>query len=108
MGTSFVNRRIFGLRAGSALAAGAVGWRGLSSPAQAQVGEHRKAPLRIAIGGKGSLYYLPLTVAERLGYFAAEGLDVQVREMPEPGHALQALLTGSVQALSCPYGSVVS
>ena len=94
MGTSFVNRRIFGLRAGSALAAGAVGWRWLSSPAQAQVGERRKAPLRIAIGGKGSLYYLPLTVAERLGYFHDEGLSVETVDFGGSSLAMDAVRAG--------------
>ena len=66
------------------------------------------ARVSLAVDSRSAFCYLPLTVAERLGYFAAEGLDVHVREMTEPGHALQALLTGAVQALSGPYGSLVS
>lgn len=63
--------------------------------------------VQLAVENKAAFCYLPLTVAERLGYFAAEGLDVQVRELPEPGQALQALLSGAVQSLSGPYSLAV-
>lgn len=62
----------------------------------------------LAVENRAAFCYLPLTVAERLGYFAAEGLDVQVREFSEPGQAMLALLNGSAQALSGTYGSVVA
>ena len=39
----------------------------------------REAKLTIAVGGKNLLYYLPLTIAEQLGYFKDEGLDVDDR-----------------------------
>ena len=39
-----------------------------------------KPSVRIAVGGKATLYYLPLTLAERLGYFRDEGLEVEVIE----------------------------
>src|SRR5712691_9745702 len=38
--------------------------------------------VRLAVGGKPSLFYLPLTVAERLGYFKDEGLDVEISDFP--------------------------
>jgi len=63
--------------------------------------------VQLAVENKSAFCYLPLTIAERLGYFAAEGLDVQVRELSEPGQALQALLSGSVQALSGPYSLAI-
>ena len=66
------------------------------------------ARLQLAVDDRAAFCYLPLTVADRLGYFAAEGLDVQVREIPEPGQALQALLNGSVQALSGPYSASIA
>lgn len=90
---------------GSALAAARAEVKPLVPPAPVRAPFAR---LALAVENRSAFCYLPLTVAERLGYFAAEGLDVQVREMPEPGHALQALLTGGVQALSGTYGSVVS
>jgi len=38
----------------------------------AQVPEKKK--ITIAVGGKNLFYYLPLTIAERQGYFKEEGL----------------------------------
>jgi NitT/TauT family transport system substrate-binding protein len=65
------------------------------------------ARLQLAVESRSSFCYLPLTVAERMGFFAAEGLDVQVKELGEPGQALQALLSGTAQALSGPYSASV-
>lgn len=62
----------------------------------------------MAVSNKSSFCYLPLTIAERLGYFAAEGLDVQVRDFSEPGQALQAVLTGAAQLVSGPYSNTIS
>ena len=42
---------------------------------QAQV---EKRDVHIAVGGKVALYYLPLTITERLGYFKDEGLNVRL------------------------------
>ena len=36
----------------------------------------------IGVGGKPLFYYLPLTIAERQGYFKAEGLDVEIQRFP--------------------------
>ena len=48
----------------------------LATPAMAQAPE--KAKLTIGVGGKPLFYYLPLTIAERNGYFKAEGLEVEI------------------------------
>ena len=37
-----------------------------------------KLDVTIAVGGKSSLYYLPMALADRLGYFKAEGLNVEI------------------------------
>jgi NitT/TauT family transport system substrate-binding protein len=62
----------------------------------------------VAVDNRAAFCYLPLTIAERMGFFAAEGLDVQVRDLMEPGTALQALLSGSAQALSGPYSTSIA
>src|SRR5258707_6357260 len=51
----------------------------LSPIAQAQI---EKPEVHIAVGGKTALYYLPLTLTERLGYFKDEGLNVRISEFP--------------------------
>ena len=41
-----------------------------------------KKKITIAVGGKNLFYYLPLTIAERAGYFKDEGLDVEIVDFP--------------------------
>jgi NitT/TauT family transport system substrate-binding protein len=54
----------------------------------------------LAVGGKNALYYLPLTIAERLGYFRDEGLDVEINDFPGGAKALQSLIGGSADVVS--------
>ena len=59
-----------------------------------------KKQLTLAVGGKNLLYYLPLTVAEQLGYFKAEGLDVTIVDFAGGSKALQAVIGGSADVVS--------
>jgi len=59
-----------------------------------------KPRLTIAVGGKNLLYYLPLTIAESLGYFKAEGLDVTIADFAGGSRALQAMVGGSADVVS--------
>src|SRR6195952_2907326 len=54
-----------------------------------------KPKLTIAVGGKNLLYYLPLTIAESLGYFKTEGLDVTIADFAGGSRALQAMIGGT-------------
>ena len=56
--------------------------------------------VRLAVGGKPALFYLPLTVTERLGYFKNEGLDVEISDFAGGGRALQALIGGSADVVT--------
>jgi sulfonate transport system substrate-binding protein len=78
----------------------------LSLSAHAQAPE--KAKLTIGVGGKPLFYYLPLTIAERNGYFKAEGLDVEILDFPGGARALQALLGGSVDVVSGAYEHTIT
>jgi NitT/TauT family transport system substrate-binding protein len=49
-----------------------------SVPRWAAAQTPEKTKVILAVGGKNLLYYLPLTIAEQLGYFKAEGLDVTI------------------------------
>ena len=51
--------------------------------------------LTLGVGGKSVLYYLPLTVAERLGYFRDERLTVEIADFAGGAKVLQALIGGS-------------
>ena len=77
-----------------------------TSQAMAQALE--KPKLTIGVGGKPLFYYLPLTIAERQGYFKAEGLDVEILDFPGGARALQALLGGSVDVVSGAYEHTIT
>lgn len=62
-----------------------------------------KSRVILAVGGKATLYYLPLTLAERLGYFRDEGLDVEINDFPGGAKALQALIGRSADVVSGAY-----
>ena len=68
--------------------------------AQATGKSVEKPTLTIAVGGKNLLYYLPLTIAESLGYFKAEGLDVTIVDFAGGSKALQAVVGGSADVVS--------
>src|SRR5215475_1290645 len=70
----------------------------LVTSAQAQKPELTK--VRLAVGGKTSLYYLPLTITERLGYFKEAGLDVEISDLQGGAKSLQALMGGSADVVT--------
>lgn len=74
---------------------------GLASSAFAQNAE--KPRLTLGVGGKQLLYYLPLTVAERKGFFKDEGLDVTINDFGGGAKSLQALVGGSVDVVTGAY-----
>lgn len=88
-----IRRREFLATSAAALAAAA-----LPSLGRAQAIEKKK--LTIAVGGKNLLYYLPLTIAEQLKYFGAEGLDVEIVDFAGGAKALQAVVGGSADVVS--------
>ena len=59
-----------------------------------------KSRVVLAVGGKTTLYYLPLTLADRLGYFRDEGLELEINDFPGGAKALQALIGGSADVVS--------
>lgn len=73
---------------------------GLCPPAWAQSAAPEQREVAIAVGGKAALYYLPLSLAEHLGYFKDEGLDVEIHDFPGGSKSLQALIGGSVDVVA--------
>ncbi|WP_210546148.1 ABC transporter substrate-binding protein [Rhodoferax sp. PAMC 29310] len=96
-----INRREFSFRA--TLAASAVGFR----PAWAQTRLERSKVL-IGLAGRSEISLLPLAIADRLGYFRAEGLDVELIDFPSSGSALQALLNGAVHVSASGYEQILN
>ena len=69
-------------------------------PLSAQAQKPEQAKVHLGVGGKTSLYYLPLTVTEKLGYFKEAGLDVEISDFQGGAKSLQALMGGSVQVVT--------
>jgi len=88
-------------------ALGAAGAASLALPALSVDVKPEKARVVIAVSGKASLYYLPLTIAEQLGYFRAEGLDVEVSDVAGGARAVQALGGGAADIISGPYEQTI-
>src|SRR5438477_6574056 len=80
----------------------------VAATSAARAAEKLEQPkVTVAVGGKSLFYYLPLTLAERLGYFKDEGLDVQIADFPGGAKALQALVGGSADVVSGAFEHVV-
>src|SRR5215510_5834305 len=88
--TTLLNRRSFAL-----LAAAAVG-----APVLWADSRPEKSRIAIGVGGKAAFYYLPLTISEQLGYFQAEGLEVEISDFAGGSRALQAVVGGSADVCS--------
>src|SRR5262249_31271793 len=77
----------------------------LGAAAHAQAIEKKQVTL--AVGGKTALYYLPLTICERLGYFKEQGLDVTINDFRGGAQSLQALVGGSVDVGTGAYEDTI-
>lgn len=91
---------------GGALGLFLFGLTAVNSSLMAQTIE--KPKVSIAVGGKNLFYYLPLTVAEQLGYFKDEGLQVEISDFAGGSKALQALVGGSADVVSGAYEHTIS
>ena len=96
-----VSRRIFA-------SAGAVAVAALAMPALRAQPRLEKSKLALAVGGKAAFYYLPLTISEQLGFFRAEGLDIQISDFAGGARALQAVVEGSADVCSGAYEHTIN
>ena len=80
----------------------------LAAPAALRAETLEKPKLTLAVGGKNLLYYLPLTIAEQLGYFKAEGLELQIVDFAGGSQALRALVGGSADVVSGAFEHTVN
>jgi NitT/TauT family transport system substrate-binding protein len=98
MTSTSLSRRSFALLAAATVAA----------PMLRAQGKPEKTRVSIAVGGKAAFYYLPLTISEQLGYFKAEGLDVEISDFAGGSRALQALVGGSADIVSGAYEHTIN
>src|ERR1700712_54433 len=88
-----LNRRLF--TSAGALAAATIGVPRLHAQTKLE-----KTKVSISVEGKAAFYYLPLTISEQLGYFKAEGLEVEISDFAGGARALQAVVGGSADVCS--------
>jgi NitT/TauT family transport system substrate-binding protein len=96
-----ISRRVFTIGAAAAAAA-------VAAPALRAQPRLEKSKLSLAVGGKAAFYYLPLTISEQLGYFKAEGLDVEISDFAGGAKALQALMGGSADIVNGAYEHTIN
>ena len=60
-------------------------------------GDGKGTKVKIMVGGLDKVIYLPAMLSQRLGYFDAEGLDVELLSEPAGVQAETALVSGQVQ-----------
>jgi NitT/TauT family transport system substrate-binding protein len=60
-------------------------------------------PVALGVGGQTLLSYLPLTLAQQLGYFRDEGLDVRISDFAGGSKSIEALVAGSVDIVGGAY-----
>jgi NitT/TauT family transport system substrate-binding protein len=77
-------------------------------PSRAETPAVEESEVTLAVGGKGLFYYLPLTIAEQLGYFEAAGLKVRIVDFPGGAKSLQALVGGSAEFAAGSFEHVVN
>lgn len=88
-----ISRR--GFTVGTAAAAAALGLPSLRAQTRLE-----KSKIVLSVGDKSAFYYLPLTISEQLGYFKAEGLDVEINDFDDGARASQAVVGGSADVCS--------
>ena len=88
--------------------AAALGAAAVAMPRVRAQNRLERTRLTIAVGAKAAFYCLPLTIAEQLGYFKAEGLEVAVVDHPSGAAALQALAGGAADVVSGPYENTIT
>jgi NitT/TauT family transport system substrate-binding protein len=80
----------------------------VAAPSVRAQGKPEKNKVSIAVGGKSAFCYLPLTIAEQLGYFRVEGLDVEISDFADGARALQAAVGGAADVVSGSYENTIN
>ncbi|MEV0183588.1 ABC transporter substrate-binding protein [Streptomyces sp. NPDC050625] len=86
-----------GLLALSSLTACANDAASTTSTGSGSKGDGKGTKVKIMVGGLDKVIYLPAMLTQRLGYFDAEGLDVEMLSEPAGVQAETALVSGQVQ-----------
>lgn len=74
---------------------------------QQQLAKTGLIPVRMAIGSQTEMVYLPSTLADRLGFYEAEGLRVDISDTAAGAKALETLLGGSADVVTGFYDHTI-
>ena len=91
-----ITRRQFASRVGCVALA-------MARPAAQAQSRPEKPKIMLAVDAKASFAYLPLTIADQLGYFREEGLDILINDYADAASATQALLAGAADICCGPF-----
>jgi NitT/TauT family transport system substrate-binding protein len=72
---------------------------GLGLAACAPRSASHRPTVRISVGGQGQFLYLPTTLAQQLGFYRDEGVDVTIEDFAGGSKALEALVGGSADVV---------
>jgi sulfonate transport system substrate-binding protein len=86
-----------GLLAATSLTACANDAAGTAASGSGSKGDGKGEKVKIMVGGLDKVIYMPAMLTQRLGYFDAEGLDVELLSEPAGVQAETALVSGQVQ-----------
>src|SRR4051812_39520471 len=67
----------------------------------------QKRAIRIAVGGRAALDFVPVYLASALGFFEREGAEVFLQDLPSTAKAFQALLGGSADLVAGGYDGAI-
>ena len=77
-----------------ALAAFLIAACGSAAPSSSGTGKPEKTTVEMAVGGVSQFIYMPLTLAQQLGYYKDEGLTVHVTDFQGGSQAANAMVAG--------------
>ena len=100
MNTPAVNRRTFAYITTGSVAS-------LALPVLWAQSRPTKTKVAIAVTNKAALYYLPLTITEQLGYFRAEGLEVEIIDLAHSVLTSPELASGTIDVVSGDYAQTI-
>lgn len=105
----FRRKLIVTATAGLALALAVTGCANkASSSSTQQAGSSGGAKVSIMVGGLNKQIYLPFMLAQQLGYYAKEGLDVQLSDEPAGVDATTNMLAGKVDGVGGFYDHTIA
>jgi NitT/TauT family transport system substrate-binding protein len=69
---------------------------GMAVPVLRAQSRLERAKVSLVVDGEAALYHLPLTIADQLGYFKSEGLDLEISDVVGGARSPQAVPGGAV------------